>query len=141
MKKTYLHAAYLSLLLMCSSLNAMAEVVLVVATGSPLESLSRHDIEDIFLGKTTTLPKIGKITPLDRNDEKLREQFYTTYTGKSLSQVKSHWARIIFTGRGYPPKTVGLEELKAALRNSSNAIGYMTPDQVDGTIKVLKLNP
>jgi ABC-type phosphate transport system substrate-binding protein len=120
--------------------NAQADVVLVVAENSPLESLNRHDVQDIFLGKSASIPKIGKVTPLDRNDEKLREQFYTAYTNKTLSQVKAHWARIIFTGRGQPPKTVGLEELKATLRNNPTAIGYMSADKVDDGLKILKTN-
>lgn len=120
--------------------TAQADVVLVVAENSPIESLKRHDVEDIFLGKAASLPKIGKVTPLDRNDEKLREQFYTAYTGKTLSQVKAHWAKIIFTGRGYPPKTVGLDELKATLRNNPTAIGYMSTEQVDDDLKILKTN-
>ena len=120
--------------------TAQADVVLVVAENSPIESLKRHDVEDIFLGKAASLPKIGKVTPLDRNDEKLREQFYTAYAGKTLSQVKAHWAKIIFTGRGYPPKTVGLDELKATLRNNPTAIGYMSTEQVDDDLKILKTN-
>jgi ABC-type phosphate transport system substrate-binding protein len=125
---------------MLMAATAQADVVLVVAENSPLESLKRHDVEDIFLGKATSLPKIGRVTPLDRNDEKLREQFYAGYTGKTLSQVKTHWAKIIFTGRGHPPKTVGLEELKAALRSNPAAIGYMSAEQVDDTLRILKIN-
>lgn len=120
--------------------NAQADVVLVAAKNSPLNSLNRHDVEDIFLGKSANLPQIGKVTPLDRNDEKLREQFYAAYTGKTLSQVKAHWAKIIFTGRGQPPKTVGLDELKTALRNNPTAVGYISAAQVDDTLKILKTN-
>ena len=139
MKKLCLNFACLSLMLIATAVQA-ADVVLVVGKHSPIESLSRSEIEDIFQGKIASLPKVGKITPLDRGEDSLREQFYATYTGKTLSQVKAYWARIIFTGRGYPPKTVGLEELKAALRSNPGAIGYMTADNVDGTLRTIRLN-
>jgi len=70
----------------------------------------------------------------------VREQFDAAYTGQTLSQIKAYWASIIFAGRGYPPKTVGIEELKAALRSNPAAIGYMTADNVDDTLKIVRLN-
>lgn len=136
MKKLHCHILCLGLLLLATV--AQADVVLVVAKNSTLESLNRHEVEDIFLGKATSLPNFGKVTPLDRNDEKLREQFYAAFTGKTLSQVKAHWARIIFTGRGYPPKTVNLNDLKTTLRNNPAAIGYVSSDQVDETLRIIK---
>ena len=140
MTRRYLKLACLSLLLMCSTVEANAEVVLVVAKDSPIESLSRHEVNDIFMGAATRLPRIGKITPLDRSEDKLRADFYQNYIGKDLPQVKAHWAKFIFTGRGYPPKTVtSVDELKQALQKNPNAIGYVTPDKVDDSMKVLSL--
>lgn len=139
MKKLCLHIACLSLVLIAAVVQA-ADVVLVVGKQSSINSLSRNEVENIFLGKITSLPNISKITPLDRGENSLRQQFYASYTGKTLSQVKAYWARIIFTGRGYPPKTVGLDELKTALRNNPGAIGYMTADNVDDTLRIIRLN-
>lgn len=140
MNKRALRHALLSLLLICSTVEANAEVVLVVAKNSPIESLSRHEVEDIFMGAATRLPRIGKVTPLDRSEDRLRADFYQSYIGKDLPQVKAHWAKFIFTGRGYPPKTVAtVEELKQALQKNPNAIGYVTPDKVDDTMKVLTM--
>lgn len=138
MNKCLFKHALLSLLLICSTAQANADVVLVVAKDSPIESLSRHEVSDIFMGAATRLPRIGKITPLDRSEDRLRADFYQSYIGKDLPQVKAHWAKFIFTGRGYPPKTVEtVEELKQALQKNPNAIGYVTPDKVDDSMKVL----
>jgi ABC-type phosphate transport system substrate-binding protein len=140
MIKRYLHPACLSLLLICNAGAATAEVVLVVGKQSPIESLSRHEINDIFLGNVTRLPNVGKIVPLDRSEDKVRAEFYQDYTGKTLPQVKAHWAKHIFTGRGYPPKTVSsVEELKQILRSNPNAIGYAAPDKVDESMRVLTM--
>ena len=140
MKKLYIHFACIGMLLMCSVAEAKAEVVLVVAKDSPIESLSRHEINDIFLGNATRLPNIGKVVPLDRSEDRIRADFYQDYTGRNLPQIKTHWAKYIFTGRGYPPKTVSsIDELKEVLQKNPNAIGYVTPDKVDGSMKILTM--
>lgn len=136
----YLHVSLLVLLLLSNASAASAEVVVVVGKQSPIANLSRHEINDIFLGSATSLPNIGKVIPLDRSDDKVRAEFYQDYTGKNLSQVKAHWAKNIFTGRGYPPKTVNsIDELKEALQKNPNAIGYTTPDKVDESMKILTM--
>lgn len=138
MKKVSLNITCLSLLLMCSAVEARAEVVLVVAKDSPIESLSRHEVNDIFLGNATRLPNVGKVIPLDRSEDRIRADFYQDYTGRDLPQIKAHWAKYIFTGRGYPPKAVStIDELKELLQRNPNAIGYVTPDKVDGSMKIL----
>lgn len=130
----------LTLLLVCNAIEAEAEIVVVVGKNSPIESLSPHEINDIFLGNATSLPKIGKVVPLDRSEDRLRAEFYQDYTGRNLPQIKAHWAKNIFTGRGYPPKTVNsIDELKALLQRNPNAIGYVTADKVDGSLKVLTM--
>lgn len=140
MKNIYLNIARLSLLLICGAVEAKAEVVLVVAKDSPIESLSRHEVNDIFLGNATRLPNVGKVIPLDRSEDRIRADFYQDYTGRNLPQIKSHWAKNIFTGRGYPPKVVSsIEELKEVLQRNPNAISYVTPDKVDGSMKILTM--
>lgn len=140
MKKHLLNFVCLGLLLVGSMVEANAEVVLVVAKDSPIESLSRHEVNDIFMGSATRLPRVGKVTPLDRGEDNLRAEFYKAYIGKDLPQVKAHWAKFIFTGRGYPPKAVtSLAELKQALQTNPNAIGYVTSESVDGSMKVVSV--
>jgi len=132
--------AALCLSLLCSAVEAAAEVVVVVGKNSPIHSLSQHEINDIFLGNAASLPNVGKVVPLDRSEETLRAEFYQDYTGRNLPQIKAHWAKNIFTGRGYPPKTVNsIDELKALLQKNPNAISYVTPDKVDDSMKVLTL--
>ena len=138
MKRLHIQIACLTLLLMCGAVEAAAEVVLVVSKDSPIESVSRHEVGDIFLGSSTRLPKIGKVVPLDRAEDALRAEFYRDYIGRDLPQIKAHWAKNIFTGRGYPPKTVNsMDELKDLLQKNPAAIGYVTPDKVDGSMKIL----
>jgi hypothetical protein len=52
--------------------------------------------------------------------------------------VKAHWSKIIFTGRGQPPRqaSTGLEARRMVAENP-NAIGYIDPALVDNSVRVL----
>jgi ABC-type phosphate transport system substrate-binding protein len=83
-----------------------ANVVTVVSAKSPITALSKTQIADIFLGKSNRFPDGAQATPIDQPEaSSVREEFYDKVTGKSLAQLKAHWSKIIFTGRGRPPKT------------------------------------
>jgi len=124
----------LSLLaLLGAALPATADVVVVAGAGSSAANLSKEQIADIFLGKSTAL------TPLDQPESSpLRDEFYTKVTGKSAAQAKSYWAKLAFTGKGTPPKEgANSAEIKKALAGSPNLIGYIEKSAVDGSVKTL----
>jgi hypothetical protein len=74
---------------------------------STITTLSKAQVTDIFLCKVSRFPNGTPAIPIDQADgSPARDEFYATYAGKSPAQVKSHWAKIIFTGRGQPPKAV-----------------------------------
>src|SRR3954469_7394761 len=103
MKRLLFHAIPL-LLAGASCLASAQEVVPVVSSRSQVTSLGASDVADIFMGKTSRFPDGTPAVPIDlAEDAPGRERFYAQYTGKSPSQVKAHWAKIIFTGRGQPP--------------------------------------
>jgi ABC-type phosphate transport system substrate-binding protein len=112
---------------------AAADVVVVMGSGSSAGNLSKDQIADIFLGKSTTL------TPIDQPESSpLRDEFYTKVTGKSAAQAKSYWAKMAFTGKGTPPKEVANSaEVKKTLAGNPGLIGYIEKSAVDGSVKTL----
>src|SRR5271154_329760 len=103
-----------------------ADVVAVVSSKSQVTTLSKTQLIDIFLGRRTRFPDGSSAIPIDQAEgSAAREEFYTRLADMSPAQVKAFWARIIFTGRGQPPKTVasGLEA-KRLLIADPNTIGY-----------------
>jgi ABC-type phosphate transport system substrate-binding protein len=115
------------------------DVVAVVSANSPVGTLNASQVADIFLGKTSRFPDGTQALPIDQNEESpAREKFYTYYTGKSPAQVKAHWSRIIFTGRGQPPRQVASSaEAKKIVAENPQAIGYIDNSLVDATVRVL----
>jgi ABC-type phosphate transport system substrate-binding protein len=116
-----------------------AEVVVVVSAKCSVSTLSKDQVTDIFLGKTARFPDGAPAVPIDQMEgSSARDEFYTTFASKSSAQVKAHWTKIIFTGRGQPPKSLpNSAEVKKLIAANPRAIGYIERSEVDGTVKVL----
>lgn len=119
---------------------AAQDVVPVVSAKSAVTSLNAGQVADIFLGKTARFPDGSQAVPIDLDeDSPQRERFYAQYTGKSPAQVKAHWSKLVFTGRGQPPRQVGSSvEARKVIADNPNAIGYIDSSQVDSSVRVLR---
>jgi hypothetical protein len=116
-----------------------ADVVAVVSSKSAVTTLSKSQVVDIFLGKTTRFPDGSQALPLDQSEGTIvRDEFYIKLVGKSAAQMKAYWSKIIFTGRGQPPKDVPNDaEVKKRLVENPTAIGYMDANMVDASLRVV----
>jgi len=118
---------------------AHADAVVVVSAKCPASTLTKEQSSDIFLGKATTFPDGGTVTPLDQPESSpLREEFYSKVTGKSAAQAKSYWSKLSFTGKGTPPKEgQGSADIKKQVADNPRLVGYIEKAVVDGSVKVL----
>jgi ABC-type phosphate transport system substrate-binding protein len=112
-----------------------AEVVVIVnpAAGVP----TKEQVADIYLGKSRAY------TPLDQAETSpIRAEFYLKATGRDLAQVKSAWSRIVFIGKGRPPRELmDATAVKQAVAADPKAIGYIDKSALDASVKaVLVLN-
>ena len=84
-----------------------AEVVAVVSASNPVAELSTIQIADIFLGKSSRFPDGRAAIPIDQSESSAeRSEFYARYVRKSAVEMKMHWSKLIFTGRGQPPRAL-----------------------------------
>ena len=115
------------------------DVVAVVSAKSPVTSLSSAQVADIFLGKASRFPDGSPALPIDlQEDSPERDRFYAQFTGKSPAQVKAHWSKIIFTGRGQPPvQAANGVQARRMIAENPNAIGYIDNSLVDSSVRVL----
>jgi len=132
-------AILIGLLLSLISATTVADVVAVVSAKSPISTLTKPQVADIFLGKVSRFPNGIQAEPIDQTEgSPVRNEFYEKVAGKSPAQVKALWSKIIFTGRGDPPPTVSNSvEMKKIIVANPAAIGYIDRDLVDDSVKVL----
>ncbi|CAN1600607.1 phosphate ABC transporter substrate-binding protein [Pseudomonas sp. B21-028] len=129
--------------LCAGSTFVMADVVVIVSTANPVKTLASNQVANIFLGKASRFPEGGQAIPIDQPEgAAVRDEFYTRYTGKSAAQLKTHWSKIIFTGRGQPPDTVSNSaEVKTHVAGNPAAIGYIDAREVDDSVRVVPADP
>jgi ABC-type phosphate transport system substrate-binding protein len=119
--------------------QARADIVAVVSSKSQITTLSKTQVMDIFLGKRTRFPDGSSAIPIDQAEgSAARDEFYSRLADMSPAQVKAFWSRIIFTGRGQPPKAVATGvEAKRLLIADPNTIGYIDQSLVDSSLRVV----
>ena len=118
---------------------ARADVVAVVSAKSLVTTLTKAQLTDIFLGKANRFPNGTPAVPIDQTEGSVaRNEFYEKVAGKSAAQIKAFWSKIIFTGRGQPPKEVADSlEMKKRISENPSTIGYIEQNLVDDSVKVV----
>ena len=116
-----------------TSVPALAEVVVVVNPKAAEASMTKDQIAQFFLGKSSAM------TPIDQpEDAPIRAEFYKKVTDKDASQAKALWSKLVFTGKATMPKEVASSAaVKAAVAANPKAIGYIEKSAVDATVKVV----
>lgn len=134
LSKTLLAAGFLA-----ASALASADVVVVVSAQNVNYALDKSDVEQIFLGKKSSFPDGTRAVPIDQNEGSAsRAAFNEKVLGKTDSQLKAYWSRLIFTGKGTPPKESGNDaDVKALVAQNPNLVGYIDDSAVDGSVKVV----
>lgn len=123
-----------------ASQNAQADaVVVIVSSQQALAQLNRQQVEDLFLGRSATFPDGSQAIAVDQaEDSPVRERFYRDILGRSAAQMRSYWARQIFTGRSRPPRTVSSTDAVLQLINEdSRVISYIEKSRITPAVKVV----
>ncbi|NTV10509.1 MAG: hypothetical protein HGA47_07010 [Zoogloea sp.] len=117
---------------------AAAELVVIVNKGGP-DAMTKEQVADVFLGKTSSLPGGAGAAPQDQPDSSpLRDEFYTKLTGKSAAQAKAYWSKLAFTGKGTPPpEAAGSAAVKKAVAAAPGGIGYIEKSAADASVKIV----
>lgn len=121
------------------SFNAVASIVVVVHPSSTIASLSQDEVQRIFLGKTKKFPNGDQAVPVNQDEgQAIRDTFNQKVCSKDSGQYRAYWSKLIFTGKGAPPKEVENDaEVKDLVAKNPNIIGYIDSSQVDASVKVV----
>jgi ABC-type phosphate transport system substrate-binding protein len=114
-------------------LPALAEIVVIVNPKNPASSMSAEQVSQFYLGISNSF------VPLDQADSSpIRVEFYKKITNKEPGQVRAIWAKLVFTGKGRMPKELASnDDVKKAVAQDANAIGYIDKSALDGSVKAV----
>lgn len=114
----------------CSNCFADAiPVKLITNSENSLEKVDIRFIEKLFLGKTKKWSDGKKAIPLVLKNKAIHSEFLKQYVKKSVSKFSNYWKKLIFTGRGIPPKEFSSEqEVIEYIKTHPGSIGYVSAD-------------
>lgn len=128
-------AAFLLFVVM-SSVAAAESVVIVHPSNT--NAIDAGAISKLFLGKSQKFASGDEAVPVNIESGPVRESFDQAVLGKSEAQLKAYWAKLVFTGKGSPPKAVASDaDVKALIAANPNMIGYISSASADDSVKVV----
>lgn len=124
------------LALLIPAANA-AELVVIVSAKSPVAALRTDQVADIFLGQVGRFPDGGEAVALDQGiGSAQRDEFYAKVTAKTPALVKAYWSKMIFTGRGQPPREApSSTAIRKLVADNPSLIGYIDRSALDASVK------
>lgn len=125
-------------LLACVAAPVRAELAIIAHPACAASSISADEIKQLYLGKSKKLGD-AKAVPVDQaKDSQVSNRFYETVVGKNASQVRAYWSKLVFTGKGRPPRQVGSDsDVLSAVAADPTLIGYVDAAAVNESVKVL----
>ena len=127
---------YLALFLSFFSSYTYADISVVVSNDNN-NALNKFEIKKIFLGQRTFFPDGSQAIPvIQEKASETAQQFITLFLNRSLQQYRSHWARLIFTGKGYPPEEIFSDaEAIDRIINDPTIISYIQSSSLTEDVK------
>ncbi len=120
------------------SASSMAGVSVIVNKANTAD-IKVEDVKRIFLGKASQFSNGQEAVPINLDmSVSSRNEFDSSVLGRNSSQVTSYWSKLVFTGKGTPPKEVSSEtDVLELVKNNQNIIAYIDSDKVSGDVRVI----
>lgn len=121
---------------------AFAEMVVIVNKDNPLSTISKADIEMIYLGKKRQFQNGLPAVPVDLPAEvPPRREFFANVLGKGEDAYRLYWVRMIFSGKGQPPLTLGAEdEAVRFVSRNKGGIAFVDSAGITPGVKVVSIS-
>ena len=123
--------------------SASAELVVIVSSRNPNPVLNAEQVSAIFLGQTGSFPDGAAAVAIDQGlGAAQRDLFYRQLTGKTPALLKAHWSKMVFTGRGQPPREAsGDAGVRRLVAENPAMIGYIGRDALDASVRAVLVLP
>jgi ABC-type phosphate transport system substrate-binding protein len=128
-------------LLLWSGAAGAAELVVIVSARSPVNALRPEQVAEIFLAQTGRFPGGEQAVALDLPvGSPLRDEFYDRMAAKSPALMKAYWTKMVFTGRGQPPRELASSAaVRRMVADNPAMIGYIDRAALDASVKAVQV--
>jgi fructose-specific component phosphotransferase system IIB-like protein len=122
---------------------ASAELVVVVSSRNPAPAMSTDQVAAIFLGQAVRFPNGVPAIAVDQSiGTPQRDSFYLQVTGRTPALLRAYWSKMVFTGRGQPPREVqGDAAVRRLVAANPSMIGYINRNALDESVRPVTTLP
>ena len=126
-------------IMLCWLTASSFAAVQVIVHPSNSANIGKDDVNRLYTGRASSFPGGGQAVPINLVEtHKTRNDFDEKALGRSSSQIKAHWSKLVFTGKGTPPKEVDSDaEVLELVANNPNIIGYVSKGAATDKVKVV----
>lgn len=105
---------------------------------SKFATLDVEETRKIFLGRESSLEGHDVVLVYQKTGNS-RDDFDGKVLGKKSADLDGYWSRLVFSGRAasVPKEVDGDEAMKSFVNATPGAIGYVSDEAVDPSVKVL----
>jgi ABC-type phosphate transport system substrate-binding protein len=134
--RVQLTALLLCALLLCGTVAAKDEIVIIVAQDAPELQLTTAALRDIYLKKIFLDDRNREFIPLNLPpDHVLRRAFSLALFSKNAQELQNYWNQRYFHGIA-PPFVLGsTQAVVQFVAKTPGAIGYVTPCDLEPHVK------
>jgi ABC-type phosphate transport system substrate-binding protein len=114
-----------------------ADLVVIVSARNPAAALRSDQVAAIFLGQAGRFPDGSEAVAIDQAlGSPLRDEFYLRVAGKSPALLKAWWSKMVFTGRGQPPREApDSAAVRKLVAENPSLIGYIDRAALDASVR------
>jgi len=125
------------------SFSVNAELALIVAPSTNIDSISIEQLQRLYLNKANRFPNGVRLVAVDQKTGSPQQQeFAKKALGKSTTNLAEYWSRRMFSGKGHPPRQYkDNAEVMQQVAGAENLVGYVDSAAVDDSVKVILLIP
>ncbi|HEX6160809.1 MAG TPA: hypothetical protein VF111_11625 [Thermoanaerobaculia bacterium] len=116
----------------------------VVHRNNPTVSITRAELSAIYMKRARSWRDGREIVPVDQPaSSPVRARFSRAIHRKSVAYVTRYWQRLIFSGRGIPPRQLQNDAAVLELvKQHRDAIGYIASETPPGLgVKAIPVTP
>lgn len=126
------HFIALPLVAACFVGQAAADIAIITHPATEI-TFDQDEVKRLFLRKLKPVIDNEPIVPVSQSrGSDTRKQFNDVVLDKTENNLKSYWAKLIFTGKGKPPKERGADEdILRIVGNNPGIIGYVDARSID----------
>jgi hypothetical protein len=119
------------------------EFVVIVHPSNQFDALSRSKLNLLFLRKVSRWPWGAEVEPINlASDGPVRREFTRQVLGTTEEQLTAYWIDQRATrGVSLPIRVPDGVAAKALVSSRPGAIAYIPAAELDGTVKVLRVDP